>query len=140
MKTKFSTAWKGSTQPRKQRKYRYNAPAHIRQKFMGVHLSKKLRDEYKTRSVDAKLGDKVKVLRGQFRGIIGEINRIDRKKEVLYIEGVDQAKKDGTKAPYPINPSNCLMETLNTKDKRRFKERNAKKEEKPAKKAKAKSE
>lgn len=126
MNKKFSTAWKGSKQPRKQRKYRANAPAHVRQKFMGVHLGRKLRDEHKTRSVEARIGDKVKVLRGQFKGKSGEVNKIDRKKGVLYIDGVDQPKKDGSKAPYPINPSNCQMETLNNKDKRRFKDRTAK--------------
>lgn len=135
MNKKFSTAWKGSKQPRKQRKYRANAPAHVRQKFMGVHLGKKLRDEHKTRSVEARIGDKVKVLRGQFKGKSGEVTRLDRKRGVLYIDGVEQPKKDGSKAQYPINPSNCQMETLVSTDKRRFKDRTAK----PAAKAPAKA-
>ena len=47
MKKKFSESWKSSKQVRKQRKYRYNAPLHIKQKFVNVHLAKELRKKYK---------------------------------------------------------------------------------------------
>ncbi len=43
MKKKFSTSWKASRQIRKQRKYRENAPLHLRNKFMTANLSKELR-------------------------------------------------------------------------------------------------
>src|SRR3989338_176397 len=46
MKNKFSTKWKESKQPRKQRKYRANAPLHLRKKFVNVNLSKELRKKY----------------------------------------------------------------------------------------------
>jgi len=34
MKKIFSTHWKASKQPRKQRKYRAKAPLHIKRKFL----------------------------------------------------------------------------------------------------------
>ena len=34
MKRKYSSSWKSSKQPRKQRKYRQNAPLHIKQKLV----------------------------------------------------------------------------------------------------------
>ena len=37
MKSIFSKSWVSSKQPRKQRKYRYNAPDHIKKKFK-VHM------------------------------------------------------------------------------------------------------
>ena len=47
MKKKFSNAWIGSKQPRKQRKYRHNAPLNVRNKFLSSHLSKELMKEPK---------------------------------------------------------------------------------------------
>ncbi|MCW1309534.1 MAG: 60S ribosomal protein L26, partial [Candidatus Nanoarchaeia archaeon] len=35
----WSKKWKSSKKPSKQRKYRYNAPLHIRRKFLSVNLS-----------------------------------------------------------------------------------------------------
>lgn len=128
MKKTFSKGWNSSKQPRKQRKYRFHAPLHIRQKLAGSHLSKDLKKKYNTRSVQPKKGDKVKVLRGQFKGKSGKIERIDLKKSKLYINGIELIKKDGTKMMYPINPSNVIVEELNLEDKKRVKslERNVK--------------
>jgi len=138
MKSTFNTAWKSSKRPAKQRKYRAKAPAHVRQKFVSVNLSKTLRSQHNTRSVAARVGDTVKVLRGQFRGKSGAVERINRRKAVLYIQGVELTKKDGSKTSYPINPSNVQLQSLDTKDKRRFKEavKKGKEEKKAAKKAK----
>ena len=61
MKKKFSTAWNASKQPRKQRKYRANAPLHTKYKFLGVHLSKELREKHGVRSMAVITGHKVKV-------------------------------------------------------------------------------
>lgn len=52
-----------SKQPRKQRKARYNAPLHIRHKFMSAALSDELRDKYGKRSFPLRKGDTVRVVR-----------------------------------------------------------------------------
>jgi len=119
MKSKFSNTWKRSTQPRKQRKYRYNAPLHIRQKLIGVHLSKELRQKHKRRTAGLRKGDKVKVLRGQFKGKTGKVERIDLKKLKVYIMGIESVKKEGTKEYIPIEPSNLLVTEFNLEDKKR---------------------
>ncbi|MBW2966041.1 50S ribosomal protein L24 [Candidatus Woesearchaeota archaeon] len=121
MKKKFSRSWNKSKQPRKQRKYRYNAPLNIKIKFMGCHLSKELRGKYKKRSITIRKGDSIKVLRGKFKGKTGKIDRVDIKKSKVYITGIDVAKKDGTKALYPIHPSNLVINELNLEDKKRVK-------------------
>ena len=121
MKNKFSKTWKKSKQPRKQRKYRYNAPLNIKNKFLGCHLSKELREKYKKRNMTIRKGDSVKVLRGQFKGKTGKIDRVDIKKSKVYITGIDITKKDGTKALYPIHPSNLIINELNLEDKKRTK-------------------
>ena len=121
MKQKFSIYWKSSKQPRKQRKYRYNAPLHIKQKFMKAMLSKELRKKYGKRNFSLKKGGKVKVVRGQFKKHEGKIDRIDLKKLKVYISGVEVAKKDGTKTTYPFDPSNLMITELSLDDKMRRK-------------------
>ena len=64
MKTKFAKTWISSTQPRKQRKYRYNAPLSTKRNFLSINLSKELKKKYGTRSIKPRVGDKVKVMRG----------------------------------------------------------------------------
>jgi len=56
MKKKFSNSWKASKQVRKQRKFRYNAPLHIKHKFLSAHLSKELMKKYGTRNIPVKKG------------------------------------------------------------------------------------
>ena len=121
MKKKFSTAWNSSKQPRKQRKYRVKAPLHVKQKLLGAHLSKELREKHATRSLAVITGDKVKVLRGQFRKKEGKVERIDVKALKVYVTGIDSIKKDGSKALYPLNPSNLMITDLNLDDKKRLK-------------------
>lgn len=108
-----------SKQPRKQRKKLYQAPLHVRRKIMSAHLSKELREKYKRRSFPIRVGDKVKVMRGKFKGKIGKISEVDRKKYKVYIEGITIKKSDGSEAPYPIHPSNLMIIELNLKDKLR---------------------
>lgn len=121
MKTKFSSSWKSSKQPRKQRKYRYNAPLHIKQKFVGVHLSKDLRKKYNKRAVNLRKGDTVKITRGQFKNKTGKIDEVSVKKTSVYVNGIEIVKRDGTKARYPIHPSNLMITELNMDDKMRNK-------------------
>ena len=117
----FSTNWKKSKKPRKQRKYRFKAPLHIKQKFVHVHLSKELREKHKKRNTTVRKGDTVTVLRGQFKGKSGKIDRVNLKTTKVYIQGIESAKKDGTKTFYPFSPSNLMIIELNLSDKKRAK-------------------
>lgn len=120
MKKDFSNKWIRSKQPRKQRKYNYNAPLHIKGKFMAAHLSKELINKYNRRSIRIRKGDKVTIMRGQFRKKTNRIERIDLKKTKVYIPGAEIIKKDGTKVLYPIHPSNLVVTELNLDDKKRI--------------------
>jgi len=121
MKTKFSSSWNRSIQPRKQRKYRHNAPLHIKQKFISTHLSKDLRKKYNKRNINLRKGDNVKVMRGQFKNKQGKVDEINLKKTVVYINGIEITKKDGTKTRHPLHPSNLMIIELNLDDKMRQK-------------------
>lgn len=121
MKKEFSTHWKSSKQRRKQRKYRYNAPLHIKGRFLHVHLSKELRKEYGKRSIGIRKGDKVTILRGQFKKKNGTVERVIKKKGTVYITKIEVVKKEGTKTLFPIKTSNIMITELQTEDKRRIK-------------------
>lgn len=138
-KTTFARTWNASTQPRKQRLYRHIAPLHVKQTFMQVHLSKELRAKYGMRSLSVRKGDTVKVMRGQFVKKEGKVERVDLKKGKVYVYGVEVIKKDGTKLPMAIHPSNLLLVVAEMSDaKRRGKvEKDAGKKEKAVKSEKA---
>lgn len=110
-----------STQPRKQRKARFTAPLHLRQKFVHVPLSKELRAEFKKRSIQVRKGDTVKVLRGDHAGTEGEVQDVDLKKTLIKVAGVSNFKADGTEVPRPIHPSNVMVTKLNIEDAKREK-------------------
>lgn len=119
MKIKFSRLWIRSKQPRKQRKYRHNAPLHIKKKFMNVHLSKELRKKYERRNISIRKGDVVKILRGQFKGKQVKVEKVILKKNKVFLEGIQRIKSDGSKSYYPVNPSNLVIINLNLEDKKR---------------------
>lgn len=119
MKKEWSPAWKGSKLPRKQRKYRANAPLHVKRDFLSVHLSKDLRAKYSRRAISVRSGDKVTVLIGSYRGTSGKVDHVNVRKTKVYITGIERAKKDGSKTLLPINPSNLMITELNIGDKKR---------------------
>ena len=123
----FSTSWKSSSKPRKQRKYRFSAPLHVKQKFTGSHLSKDLRAKYKKRNVSVRKGDKVKIMRGSFKKHEGKVERVDLKKTRIFVSGAETTKKDGTKKLAAVHPSNLMILEINTEDKLRQKSLEAKK-------------
>ena len=93
----YSKYWKGSIKPKKQRKYLANAPLHTRRTIMSVNLSKPLRKELKKRSIPAIKGDKVKILRGEYKAKEAKVEKVLRKKYKLLLEGITAEKKDGSK-------------------------------------------
>jgi large subunit ribosomal protein L24 len=119
MKT-FSKAWIKSKKPGKQRKYRANAPIHKKRKMMSGHLSEDLRKEHKKHAFPIRTDDKVKILRGEFKGTIGKVERIDVKNMKIFVAGAERVKGEGQPASkYPIDPSNVKIITLELKDKQR---------------------
>lgn len=110
-----------SSQPRKVRSRLYTAPLHVRQKMVAAHLSKEIRGQYKRRSLPVRTGDKVKVLRGDFRGTVGKVEEVDLTSLKALIENVTQNRTDGKKVKVPVDPSNLLIIELNLDDKMRKK-------------------
>ncbi len=122
MKSEFNKSWNSSVQPRKQRKFRANAPNHIKRKFMGSTLDKELRKKYGRRSIQVRKGDTVKIMRGQFKGKQGKVGIVDIKNCRLQVEGVQRAgKAGGEKLVTWFHPSKIKIIVLNVEDNRRLK-------------------
>ena len=119
MEKEFINSWKRSKQPRKQVKYRANAPLHTKRKFLAAHLSKELIQKHKTRSLPVRKGDKVKIMRGTYARHLGKVERVDAKRERIYIEGTERTKTDGSRSLYPIHPSKVVIYELILDDKQR---------------------
>ena len=120
MKVVWSRSWVSSKSVRKQRKYRYNAPLHVKSKFLSVTLSDKLRKEFKKRNIRVRKGDVVKVLRGDFRNVTGTVTKVDTKSTKIYVDKVVRKKNDGSEVTVPLEPSNLMIIELDTSDSKRF--------------------
>lgn len=107
--------------PSKQRKLLFNAPLHKRGKIMSVHLSKELREKYGVRAVPIRKGDRVRVLRGDARGVEGKVIRVDRKSYRVYVDSVTREKQSGETIHVPIHYSNLMIVELDLGDEWRKK-------------------
>lgn len=121
MKQKFSKHWKASKLPRKQRKYSANLPLHLKKKLMSVNLSKELRKKHGKRNVPLTKGDKVKIMRGKFKGKEGKVTEVKLKTSKAIIEGIQVKKQDGSKVNVKLRPSNLQIIELNLEGKKRLK-------------------
>ena len=121
MKAEFNKSWNSSVQPRKQVKFRANAPNHIKRTFMGAPLDKALREKHGRRTIEARKGDEVKVMRGKFKGKQGKVGDVDIKNTRLQVEGIQRTKVGGEKMITWFHPSKIKIIILNTEDPRRLK-------------------
>jgi large subunit ribosomal protein L24 len=60
----------------------------------------------------------VRIVRGDFKKMEGEITRVNPKRCVIYVEGASTTKVDGTQVQRPIHPSNVVLLSL-AEDRRR---------------------
>jgi large subunit ribosomal protein L24 len=115
----FSTSYKSSKDPSKQRSYRLFSPAHISRSFLSAPLSKELRSKYNRRSIPLVVGDKVEIMRGSNAKKQGEVERTDLNSSKVYITGLERSKLSGANVLIAFDPSNLLIKDLNLKDAKR---------------------
>jgi len=108
-------------QPRKQRKRLYQSPLHKRQKLVNVALDKKLREKFKRRSMPVRSGDKVEIMRGNYKGIRSNVRNVDLKSLKITLEEVKKEKTEGTEVHVPFHPSNLKIVEADMSDKKRQK-------------------
>lgn len=106
-----------STKPTKQRKALFQAPDHQRHRMFAAPLSSNLRGTHGIKTLPARSGDTVRIMRGDHEGFEGKITRIDTEKYRVYVEGLTREKVDGTAILVPIHPSKVMITNLNLDDK-----------------------
>lgn len=61
------------------------------------------------------------IIRGSFAKKKGKVLEIDLRRTRVTIEGINRSKKDGTKVNVHFNPSNLVIQSVKTDDKKRLK-------------------
>ena len=140
MSEKWKKSWKGSKQPRKQRKYRANAPYHLKKKFLSATLSDELEEKLGTGTLPVREGDEVEIMRGEFSGLSGKVQDIDYDDYRIYLDSIDRERVDGTDTKVALDPSNLRLIKLELDDERRLEKFEITEEEKQDIKAEEESE
>jgi len=92
--------------------------------MMSSHLSKDLKNKYEVRAIPVRIGDQVKILRGDNKGREGKVQTVYRRRRCIYIEKIVRDKLNGQQAQIPIHPSNCVITALKLdKDRKRILEK-----------------
>ncbi len=94
---------------------------HKRDKFLGANLSENLREQHKKRSMRVIKGDTVRILRGEYVGIEGKVEKVNTERSTLSIEGVQREKIRGGNVKVQVHASNVQIISLNTDDDFRLK-------------------
>ena len=66
------------------------------------------------------LGDKVKVMTGQYKGKEAKVEAVDIHSGKIMLTGIEISKKDGSKARPMIHASNIMITEAKVDDKKRF--------------------
>jgi large subunit ribosomal protein L24 len=105
-----------SKQPRKQRKALYNYKNHQRSKMFSARVADFLRDEYGIKRLPVRVGDQVRVCKGEFKDFEGEVLEITKNLRCK-IKEAQFEKSDGTQFHPAIHVSNLVI-TKFTKEKK----------------------
>ncbi len=123
-----------SMKPNKQRKAHYNAPLHEKRKRIAARLLLDKPDARfaSVRSVTVRVGDTVRVIRGDFSNggkrhggkrnenpLTGAVLRIESETGRIFIEGAKGSKSDNKEEAVPVHSSNVVVVKLDETDKLR---------------------
>jgi len=97
--------------PDTERTKRYKSKLHTKKGFLHAHLGKDLRSKMKAkkRSLLVHKGDKVKIMRGGFRGKTGKITDVNYIHSKVTIEGITRKNLKAKEVPVPFDASNLLL-------------------------------
>jgi large subunit ribosomal protein L24 len=86
-------------------------------KRVRASLSSELKSKYGKNSVRVRIGDSVKLVRGEYSGVEGKIQHLFPDEGRLTLEGVTREKIKGGTAEVRIHASNVIVTGLNLEDK-----------------------
>src|SRR5215208_1974086 len=91
-------------------------PKHQRDKMVGAVLEDSLRKQYGSKNIRVVKGDSVRVMRGEYKGVEGKVEKVNTEHATFYIEGVQREKIRGGQVKVPIHSSNVMVISLNLDD------------------------
>jgi large subunit ribosomal protein L24 len=94
-------------------------PKHLHDARICSTLIEDLRRQYRRRNARVIKGDTVKVMRGEYAGIEGKVEKVNTERGTLAIEGVQREKIKGGNVKVQIHASNVTIVGLNLQDKYR---------------------
>jgi len=107
-----------SSKPVKVRKVLANSSTKDKSlKLARAMLSTNLKAKYATNSVRVRPGDSVKLVRGEYAGVEGKIQKVFPQEGRVTVEGVTREKIAGGTTPLRIHTSNVVVTNLNLEDK-----------------------
>ncbi len=62
-------------------------------------------------------GDSVRIMRGDFEGLEGKVERVDYETGRVYVEGMTREKAAGVASKLPVHASKVQITNLNLSDK-----------------------
>ena len=125
-----------SKNPNKQRKAAFSAPKHTKRKRVCARLQTTDSRLVGIRTVTVRVGDQVKVLRGDFgqpsngkrhggprgnSGLEAKVISIDADNSRIFVEGATSSKADNKEEGVPIHSSNVVVTKLDETDPMRMK-------------------
>jgi large subunit ribosomal protein L24 len=96
-----------------------HVPKHLHDARICSTLIEDLRRQYDRRNARVIKGDTVKVMRGEYTGIEGKVEKVNTERGTLAIEGVQREKIKGGNVKVQIHASNVTIVGLNLQDKYR---------------------
>lgn len=93
-----------------------HVPKHQRDKMVGAMLEDSLRQQYGRKNIRVIKGDSVRVMRGEYKGVEGKVEKVDSEHATFHIEGIQREKIRGGQVKVPIHSSNVMVIGLNLDD------------------------
>ena len=91
-------------------------PKHQRDKMVGAVLEDTLREQYKRKNIRVVKGDSVRVMRGEYKGVEGKVEKVNTEHATFHIEGIQREKIRGGQVKVAIPSSNVMVISLNLDD------------------------
>jgi len=94
-------------------------PKHQRDKMVGAMLEDSLRKQYRRKTIRVIKGDSVRVMRGEYKGVEGKVEKVHTDRATFHIEGIQREKIRGGQVKVPIHSSKVMVIGLNLDDDHR---------------------
>lgn len=91
-------------------------PKHQRDKMAAAVLEDSLRKQYGRKNIRVVKGDSVRVMRGEYKGVEGKVEKVDIEHATFHIEGIQREKIRGGQVKVSIHSSNVMVISLNLDD------------------------